>query len=168
MGFRRGALHRDRVEIAMTIETAFLSPGADDLFESVAAFANATELETLDVAEGQSDARKAIGLAMENAVRRRPNPAARIALIKGDAGSGKTHVLTTIFKKAAAIRVAEFYPAILQLTAPVATADYEKWLLDAAFRELTARHFPDHLNCSGWQITCLTGSIPMVETSLCD
>ena len=132
----------------MTIESAFLSARAGDLFESVAAFANAAELETLDVAEGQAAARKAIVLAIENAVRRRPNPGARIALIKGEAGSGKTHVLTTIFKKAAAIPVAEFYPAVLQLTAPVAKVDYEKWLLDAAFRELTARYFPDHLNQS--------------------
>jgi hypothetical protein len=48
----------------------------------------------------------------------------------------------------AANPLAEFYPTVLQLTAPVATADYEKWLLDAIFRELTARHFPDHLNQS--------------------
>jgi hypothetical protein len=132
----------------MTLEAAFLSPQADDLFESVAAFANARELEKLDVTSGQSSARKALGRAIENAARRRPSPATRIALIKGEAGSGKTHVLTTIFKKAAAIPVAEFYPAVLQLTAPVGTADYEKWLLDASFRELMARHFPDHLNQS--------------------
>ena len=130
----------------MSLESAFLSSKADDLFELVAAFSNASELHALDVASGQSSARKALGLAIENAVRRRPNPGTRIVLIKGDAGSGKTHVLTTIFKKAAAIPVAEFYPVVLQLTAPVAESDYEKWLLDATFRELTARHFPDHLN----------------------
>jgi hypothetical protein len=49
----------------MTLEAAFLSPQADDLFESVADFANATELEKLDVTSGQSAARKALGRAIE-------------------------------------------------------------------------------------------------------
>src|SRR5207244_4898079 len=71
-----------------------------------------------------------------------------IALVKGDAGSGKTHVLTAIFRRAAALAVYQIYPAISQLTAPVATNQYLAWLLDALFRELSARHFPDHLGNS--------------------
>src|SRR5262249_19666684 len=62
--------------------------------------------------------------------------------------SGKTHVVTAIFKKAAALPVNQIYPAVLQLTAPVTTGEYLKWLLDALFRELSARHFPDHMNQS--------------------
>jgi hypothetical protein len=132
----------------MTMSSAFLSPLADKLFESVAAFADASHLETMDVTEGHWEARQAMGKAIENAARREPNPGVRIALIKGDAGSGKTHVLTAIFRRAAALAVYQIYPAILQLTAPVATNQYLGWLLDALFRELSARHFPDHLGNS--------------------
>ena len=69
-------------------------------------------------------------------------------LSKGKPAQARPTYLRRSSKKSLPIPVAEFYPAVLQLTAPVATADYEKWLLDATFRELTARHFPDHLNQS--------------------
>src|SRR5262245_13595539 len=73
---------------SMILEAAFLSPQADDLFESVAAFADAPELDKLDVTSGQSSARKALGRVIGNAAQRRPSPGTRIALIKGEAGSG--------------------------------------------------------------------------------
>src|SRR5262249_32948284 len=76
----------------------------------------------------------------------RPSPGSRIALVKGEAGSGKSHILTTTFKQAAAVPANDVYPAVLQLTAPVATGEYDKWLVDAAFRQLTARHFADQAN----------------------
>lgn len=132
----------------MEITAAFLGPHADGLFELVAAFAGAAELETLDVSEGQNEARRAIGDAIVNAARLRANPGTRIALIKGEAGSGKTHVVTMTFRKMAAVVVSEVYPAVLQLTAPVKTSEYLNWVLDALFRELSARHFPDQLNQS--------------------
>jgi hypothetical protein len=132
----------------MTMTSAFLSPLADKLFESVAAFADASHLEAMDILEGHMEARQAIAKAIENAARREPNAASRIALIKGDAGSGKTHVLTAIFRRAAGLVLYPVYPAILQLTAPVATSQYLAWLLDALFRELSARYFSDHLGNS--------------------
>lgn len=132
----------------MSMEEAFLGPLADDLFESVAAFANAAELESLDIGSGQKNARRSIVKATENAVRQRHGEDSRIALIKGAAGSGKTHVVTNVFRKLASDPVGQFYPVILQLTAPVDPADYEKWLLDASFRELSARHFPNLLSQS--------------------
>ncbi len=67
----------------MKIGAAFLSPLADDLFESVAAFSNAVELEALDVPSGQPSARKALGLAIENAVRRDRTPERGSRLSKG-------------------------------------------------------------------------------------
>jgi len=39
-------------------------------------------------------------------------------------------------------------PAVLQLTAPVKVEEYDKWLLDATIRELSARHFSDERNQS--------------------
>ena len=56
----------------MTLETAFLSPQPMTCSKSVAAFANAPELEKLDVTSGQSAARKALGRAIENAVTAKP------------------------------------------------------------------------------------------------
>src|SRR5262249_44215894 len=109
---------------------AFLGASSDDLFVSVATFAGAVELATLDVAEGQLDARRAINTAIANALLHRPSPGSRIALVKGEAGSGKSHILTTTFKQAAAVPANDVYPAVLQLTAPVATGEYDKWLVD--------------------------------------
>src|SRR5262249_12456001 len=112
----------------MDIETAFLGSSADDLFSSVAAFGDARTLEIFDVPNAQKAARQAINVAIDNALNPRShNPGSRIALIKGEAGSGKSHVLTVAFKHATAFQ--EIYPAILQLTAPVRREDYEIWLL---------------------------------------
>jgi Helicase HerA, central domain len=131
----------------MDIETAFLGSNADDLFSSVAAFGDARALEVFDVPNVQTAARQAIDAAIDNALNPRThNPGSRLALIKGEAGSGKSHVLTVAFKHAATNR--EVYPAIVQLTAPVRRQDYEIWLLDATIRQLSARHFVDDDNQS--------------------
>lgn len=124
----------------MSLIEAFLGPTADDLFVSVASVPDAKELRELDV-EGQLEARRAIALAIENAQRGRPSAGSRIALVKGEVGSGKTHVLTTALQAAAAQPTGEVYPVILQLTAPVQRDTYERWLLEATFREMGARHF---------------------------
>ncbi len=124
----------------MSLIEAFLGPQADDLFVSVASVPDARELHALDV-EGQTDARSAIALAIDNARRQRPSAGARIALVKGEVGSGKTHVLTTALRAAASEPEGEVYPVILQLTAPVQRETYERWLLEATFREVGARHF---------------------------
>jgi hypothetical protein len=127
---------------------AFLGSRADDLFTFVATPADATELQALDVTDGQMEARQAIKTAMANARRRNPNPGTRIALIKGEAGSGKSHALTMTFKAAAGMPTDRVFPVVLQLTAPVATSDYQRWLLDAIVRQLSARHFADDANQS--------------------
>jgi hypothetical protein len=49
----------------MTPEDAFLSPHADDLFASIAAFGDAKELEMLDVVSGQKEARVAIDCVID-------------------------------------------------------------------------------------------------------
>ncbi|MGP0061443.1 MAG: helicase HerA domain-containing protein [Beijerinckiaceae bacterium] len=125
----------------MTLKEAFLDPRNDDLFSSVAAFSGAQDLEVLDVWTAQKTARDAIVTAVANALRHSASPGSRIALVKGEAGSGKSHVLTTTFKRLVSLR--EVYPSVLQLTAPVTTEDYDVWLLDAIMRELSARYFAD-------------------------
>ena len=124
----------------MSMTEALLGQQADDLFVSVASVPDAKELQALDV-EGQLDARQAIATAIRNAQRLRASPGSRIALVKGEVGSGKTHVLTTALQQAAGQASDEVYPIILQLTAPVTRETYERWLLQASFREFGARHF---------------------------
>ncbi|MBX2800637.1 MAG: ATP-binding protein [Myxococcales bacterium] len=124
----------------MSTMEAFLGQTADDLFVSVASVPDARELNALDVA-GQHEARQAIGTAIANAQRHKASAGSRIALVKGEVGSGKTHVLTTALQQAALVPEGEVYPVILQLTAPVTRDTYERWLLQASFREVGARHF---------------------------
>ncbi|MFG1431015.1 DUF87 domain-containing protein [Xanthobacter sp. V2C-8] len=135
----------------MPLTSAFLDARNDDLFTTIANFTNARELSELNVNEHQGDARSAIFDAVVHALKLNPSPGARIALIKGDAGSGKSHVLTTTLRDFASItehRAYSVYPAILQLTAPVTISTYDVWLLDAVIRELSARHFGDEAGLS--------------------
>lgn len=125
------------------LKEAFTSPDADDLFVSVAAFSEACELADLDVAGGHAAGRRALATAILNAARRRASEGMRVALIRGAAGTGKTHLVAASLRQAAADPSQSVLPAVLQLTAPVKVEDYERWLLDAVFRELAARHFPN-------------------------
>jgi Helicase HerA, central domain len=123
----------------MSLFEAFVGPIGGDLFSAVAAPSDPEELLAVDVQEAQGEVRQAIQVAITNAVTAKPNPGRRIALIKGGAGSGKTHVLTTAFGYA--WRDGLVLPAIVQLTAPVTRDTYDAWLTDAVFRELAARQF---------------------------
>lgn len=125
------------------MQEAFLSPDADDLFISVAAFSEASELAEIDVAQGHTAGRRALEAAIVNATRRRASEGTRTALIRGAAGSGKTHLVAATLRKAAADHSQSVLPAVLQFTAPVTIGGYERWLIDTVFRELSARHFPD-------------------------
>ena len=127
----------------MGLVEAFLSPSTGDLFRSIAASGDAREVAEIDVESGQSSARKAIQLAIDSALGPRSDPGSRIALIYGEAGSGKSHVLTSMFRRTSSRASAEVYPIVLQLTAPVSVDEYPAWLVDATFRELAARHFTD-------------------------
>jgi hypothetical protein len=130
----------------MSISDAFLSQKADDLFSSVAATDDAQELEALDVRDEQQVSRRAIETTIWNALHHLRSPGSRIMLIKGAAGSGKSHVMATTFRRLSSMPAREVYPAILQLTAPVGMRDYEAWLIDTLIRQLTARHFADEHN----------------------
>ncbi|WP_200284430.1 hypothetical protein [Rhabdochromatium marinum] len=134
-------------------QTEFLdSVIADDLFSTVASFKEAGKLIALDVDEEQQNrAKQAITTAITNASNRRANEGSRIALINGEPGTGKSHILATMLCKASFEPEACVFPVILQLTAPVSTADYEKWLVGAIFRELGCRHLETRENRSSLQ-----------------
>ena len=123
-------------------QSSLLSPDAADLFVSVAAASSAEEISAIDVPHGHAEARRALEAAIESAERRRPSCGTRLALVVGASGTGKTHVLAATLRAAAFDGSRHIYPAVLQLSAPVAVEDYEWWLVDAVFRELLARHFP--------------------------
>lgn len=118
-----------------------LSPSADDLFRSVAVPGDGPNLGRLDVAGGQLAARHGIETAVRNALGGVPSPGARICLINGKSGTGKSHVLVTTIGRLVADPQSLVLPIVLQLTARVEKADYERWLLDAAFRQLGSRYF---------------------------
>lgn len=128
----------------MPLVSAFLDARNDDLFTTIANFRNARELAEMDVPEHQQSARESIFDAINHALKLNPSPGARIALVKGEAGSGKSHVLSTMLRGVTSFhRKYSVFPVILQLTAPVTVATYDVWLLDAVIRELSARHFGD-------------------------
>lgn len=130
----------------MPLLNAFLDARNDDLFTTIANFRNARELAEMDVPEHQRAAREAIFDAIIHALKLNPSPGARIALVKGEAGSGKSHVLSTMLRGVIPFtehRQHSVFPVILQFTAPVTLATYDVWLLDAVIRELSARHFGD-------------------------
>ena len=124
-------------------QEAFLSPSAGQLFTSQAVFSNAKDLSGVDVSEGHAAARSAIQSAIANTHRRIAAESSRIAVIKGEGGTGKTHTLATTLREAAADPNQDVLPVVLQVTAPVQVSEYTVWLVDAVFRELGARHFPD-------------------------
>lgn len=135
----------------MPLTSAFLDSRNDDLFTTIANFTNARELTQLNVGNHQKEARTAIFDAIVHALQLNPSPGARMALVKGAAGSGKSHVLATTLRDFASVtehKAFDVYPAILQLTAPVTIATYDVWLLDALIRELSARHFGDEAGLS--------------------
>ena len=119
------------------------SPIADELFSSIASIKEADKLIELDIDDQatQKQAKQAITTAVEHARRHIASEGARIALVSGEAGTGKSHLLVTGLKEAAFDPQSGVFPVTLQLTAPVTIEDYEKWLISAIFRELASRYF---------------------------
>ena len=120
---------------------AFVGSHFDPLFSSAAAFAGAEDSAALNVPTLHSAARSGIHKVAANAARALPDATARILLIDGDAGFGKTHVLTTTLFKLA--RDGDVLPAAFQLSADIGEREVTQRLLRATIRELEARHFPD-------------------------
>jgi len=120
-----------------------LNRSGEDLFSTIAAFGDAEQLADFDIVQGQSEARESIDRVIDNALKSAGDPGMRILAIKGYTGTGKSHVLTTSFRRAALRAQGEVYPAVLQLTAPVTPEAYDVWVLDALFRQLCAGHFQD-------------------------
>ncbi len=127
--------------MSKTVYDAFIGSHFDPVFSSAAAFSGAEDAARLNVPALHAKARKGIETLVEFARDRIDDPVARILLIEGDAGLGKTHVVTsTLFQLSQANRVT---PAAFQLSADVPEAEMARWLLSSTVRELEARHFRD-------------------------
>ncbi|MEO1234633.1 MAG: hypothetical protein AAFZ18_37650, partial [Myxococcota bacterium] len=120
---------------------AFVGPHFDPVFSNAAAFSSASDAALMNVPALHTAARKGIESVVEAAAARNDDATARIQLIEGDAGYGKTHVITsTLFQMAQKAQVA---PAAFQLSADVPQAEMARWLLSSGVRELEAHHFRD-------------------------
>ena len=120
---------------------AFVGSHFDPLFSSAAAFAGAEDAAALNVPALHAAARSAIQKVAANAARALPDPTTRILLIDGDAGFGKTHVLTSTLYKLA--RDGDVLPAAFQLSADIDENEVTLRLVRATIRELEAQHFRD-------------------------
>jgi hypothetical protein len=117
---------------------AFKSPEFDRIFGAVASLPGAADEEALDVAAIDTAARQGLAAAVAQARAGNPDPASRLLLIKGAAGTGKTHTLVTAIRQLHAEGVV--YGAVLPMVDPVAEAEFDAWLTRAIVTRLSEPH----------------------------
>ncbi len=117
---------------------AFRSPDFDRIFGAVASLPGAANEENLDVPAIDQQARLAIAGVVAQAITKNPDPASRILLIKGAAGTGKTHTLVTAIRKLHA--EGRVYAAVLPMVDPVSEAEFDAWFTRAVVTRLAEPH----------------------------
>ncbi len=117
----------------------FIDPLFSSVFSQTASLQGAKDEVTYDVESLHGEARAAIASAVRATRAGEPDPNARIALILGEAGFGKTHLLAASLRRLAV--QGHLYPAVVQMTSPVTDADYDRWMLEAVIRELNNPYF---------------------------
>ena len=117
----------------------FIDPRFAGVFSQTASLQGAKEEVDFDVEGLHSEARTAIASAVRATRAGDADPNARIALILGEAGFGKTHLLAATLRRFAV--QGHLYPAVVQMTSPVTDADYDRWMLEAVIRELNNPYF---------------------------
>ncbi|MEN0065217.1 MAG: hypothetical protein AAGA48_23940 [Myxococcota bacterium] len=122
-------------------ETDFLDPRGDEFFSSTASVRHPKDLLKVDVIEFNRECRHAVSSAIRNAQQRVPSPGARISLVLGHQGTGKTHLVTAVINEATSAPTSKVFPAIIQLTAQVERSGYESWLQQAIVRSLGEASF---------------------------
>ncbi len=119
--------------------SVFADQRFDHIFSQTASLQGAKDEVEFDVISLHANARAAISAAVDATQAGNPDTSARIALILGGAGFGKTHLLATSLRRLALD--GGLYPAVLQMTAPVTDDNYEQWMLEAVIRELNNPYF---------------------------
>ncbi len=117
----------------------FIDPRFNGVFSQTASLQGAKDEVSFDVVSLHAEARGAISSAVRATRSGDADPNARIALILGEAGFGKTHLLAASLRRLAV--QGQLYPAVIQMTSPVTDADYDRWMLEAVIRELNNPYF---------------------------
>jgi len=117
----------------------FIDPRYDSVFSQTASLQSAKDEVNFDVESLHGEARAAINAAVRATRAVESDPNARIALILGEAGFGKTHLLAASLRRLAV--QGHLYPAVVQMTSPVSDGDYDRWMLEAVIRELNNPYF---------------------------
>lgn len=117
----------------------FIDPRFNGVFSQTASLQGAKDEVSFDVDSLHAEARGAISSAVRATRSGDADPNARIALILGEAGFGKTHLLAASLRQLAV--QGQLYPAVIQMTSPVTDADYDRWMLEAVIRELNNPYF---------------------------
>ena len=135
---------------------ALLSPQFDRIFSRFATASWAENAERLDAPSVHAEMRRGIGKVI-NAARQGADPGQRIVLVQGDAGLGKTHVLTAELRRHAKAGTA--LPVVMQLAVDIDPGTLSLWLVKKIFDELGSGSFRDgegrtpleHLAAKLWQ-----------------
>jgi hypothetical protein len=117
----------------------FIDPRFGGVFSQTASLQGAKEEVDFDVESLHAEARGAITSAVRATRSADADPNARIALILGESGFGKTHLLAASLRRLAV--QGQLYPSVIQMTSPVTDADYDRWMLEAVIRELNNPYF---------------------------
>ena len=118
---------------------ALNSPHFDPLFSSAVALSGAADAARLNIPLLHRSAKMGIKRAVEFARGRIADPTGRLLLLQGDAGFGKTHVVTsTLYELAAG---SEVYPTALQLSANIPEGEVIRTLTTTILQELGTNHF---------------------------
>jgi hypothetical protein len=117
---------------------AFKSPEFDRVFGAVASLPGAVDEERLNVPDIEADADKALSGIVAQAKAKNPDPAARLLLIRGQTGTGKTHTLLTAIRRMH--RQGHVYAALFPMVDPVSEAEFDSWLLRALITRLSERY----------------------------
>src|SRR5690606_24672801 len=116
---------------------ALKSPEFDRIFSAVASLPGAAEEVRLDVADIEAEADAALAGIVSQARSQNPDPAARILLIRGQTGTGKTHTLLTAIRQMH--RGGDVCAAIFPMVDPVGEKELDGWLLRALITRLSER-----------------------------
>jgi hypothetical protein len=113
---------------------AFKSPEFSRVFGAVASIAGAAEEEALDVCAIEPTADEAIAAIVHQARTSNPDPAARLLLIKGQTGTGKTHTLLTAVR--ALHREGDVFAVVLPMVEFVTESQFDAWLTRSLVQRL--------------------------------
>jgi hypothetical protein len=142
--------------------TVFCEPNVREVFEAVVAPTQIWQGDPYDVDTIHAEAREVFGRLVSRATGATPTQRGRILLLKGDAGSGKTHLMRAFRTSAHHDRSAHF--AYLQLT--TAAQHYGQYVLSNVIASLEHPYDPPGEQATGLQrlSMALLDAVPDLST----